>query len=91
MTDPAAALAAMRNLGPKSAALLVAAGVDSPATLRRMGAAAAFVAIEPPTSRTILWALEGAISETDWRRLSEQVKADLLADVRSLRGGAADE
>ena len=74
----------MRNLGPKSAALLVAAGVDCPERLRAIGPAAAFVAVGAENSKTLLWALHGAVHDVDWRELSEQVKRDLLEDVASL-------
>lgn len=76
--DPAtavvhAALAALPNLGPASAAMLVAAGVRSPAELRTLGSVEAFrrvrVARSGEASAVLLYALEGALTGQRWDRL----------------------
>ncbi len=71
--DRAAAesLAALVNLGPVSAGWLVAAGVRSPAELRRLGAIAAFnrVAMHRGgvgVTFNMLYALEGALRGVRW-------------------------
>jgi DNA transformation protein len=80
-----AALARLRNLGPYSARLLVAAGVRSPGALRALGAAAAFRRVlfqrEGRVSTNLLWALEGALRGERWDRLDAATRARLRAEV----------
>lgn len=68
-----AALAALPNLGPASAAMLVAAGVRSPDELRTLGSVEAFrrvrIARSGQASAVLLYALEGALTRQRWDRL----------------------
>ncbi len=68
----------LRNLGPVTARRLEAVGVRDPDDLARLGAAAAFVAVRGAhperTSLTLLWALEGALRDRDWRDLGQDDK-----------------
>src|SRR3989442_9950872 len=74
-------LARMKNLGPISAARLRAVGIDSPEELRRIGAGEAFVKLKEglpfDISLGFLYALQGAVTDTDWRQLSETTRARL--------------
>ena len=77
----------LRNIGPKSAALLRAAGIDSAENLREIGAAAAYRRlkfVEPRrVSLNMLWALLGALTDRDWRDIPPAEKARLQADAES--------
>jgi TfoX-like protein len=78
-------LARMKNLGPISAARLRAVGIDSPEELRRIGAVEAFVKLKEglpfDISLVFLYALQGAVTDTDWRQLSESTRARLRREV----------
>jgi DNA transformation protein len=75
----------LRNVGPKSAALLRAAGIDSLEKLREIGAVAAYRRVkfvEPrAVSLNMLWALHGALTDRDWRDIPVAEKDRLRADA----------
>lgn len=77
-------MALLRNLGPRSAAMLAAAGIATVGDLRRTGAAAAWRRLafmgETP-SRNLLWAMSAGLLDRDWRSLTEAEKAALLAEA----------
>ena len=79
----------LRNLGPVSEADLTAVGIRTPADLDAAGAAAAYVRLleDGPSrpTRTMLWALAGALLEMDWRELPEEVRRSLLEEVEAAR------
>lgn len=69
------------NLGPKSAQLLVAAGLRSMAHLRQLGAVAAYLQVKRhggPVSLNLLWALEGALSGLPWQTVAREHRTSLL-------------
>src|ERR1700694_378313 len=78
-------LARMKNLGPISAARLRAVGIDSPEELRRLGAVEAFLrprrGLPFDISLVFLYALPGAVTDTDWKQLSESTRARLRREV----------
>jgi DNA transformation protein and related proteins len=78
-------LARMKNLGPISAARLRAVGIDSPEELRRLGAVEAFLRLRRglpfDISQVFLYALHGAVTDTDWKQLSESTRARLRREV----------
>jgi DNA transformation protein and related proteins len=78
----------MRNLGPASERMLVAAGIRTPADLDRLGAVEAYRRVlaagwRQPTLN-LLWAIEGALLDLDWRELPPERRAELLADLDRL-------
>jgi DNA transformation protein len=81
----AAELARLRNLGPVSAAWLVAAGILSAAELRRLGAVAAYHRVAThrsgDASLNLLYALEGALRGVRWDRIPAADRAALRAAV----------
>lgn len=87
-----AALAELRNLGPASAAMLLNAGIRTPAQLRKLGAVRAFDQVrqrEPKASLNLLWAIEGALSDRPWQEVAEADRPSLLMaleDLKLLRG-----
>ena len=82
-SEPAAELARLRNLGAVSAGWLVAAGVRTEAELRTLGAVAAFRRVamhrSGDVSLNLLYALEGALRDLRWDRLSATERAALRA------------
>ena len=79
----------LRNIGPKSATLLRAAGIDSLGSLRAIGAVAAYrrVKFADPrcVSMNMLWALHGALTDRDWKDIPAAEKDRLRADAESDR------
>ena len=75
----------LRNLGARSEQMLAAVGISTPAELERVGAAEAYSRLVdaglPGLSRTMLWALAGALLDLDWRELPASVKEDLRAST----------
>jgi DNA transformation protein len=82
-------IAALRNLGPKSAMMLAEAGVRTTGELRALGAVRAYLRVKSfrpkSASLNLLWAIAAGLEDRDWRELSREEKASLLAEVRSLR------
>lgn len=71
----------LRNLGPVSLRWLADAGIHSRADLERLGSVAAFKKVAEAghkPSANLLYALEGALLDLRWDRLSEEVKHNLL-------------
>jgi DNA transformation protein len=80
-TRPRAGLADLPGLGPRSAAMLAAAGVRSAAQLRALGAVAAFARVRAAGARpslNLLWALEGALSGLPWQQVAREHRTSLL-------------
>ena len=72
----------LRNLGASSAAWLREIGVYTKADLERLGPVLAYRLVkgkQPRASLNLLWALAGALSDRDWRELSDAEKANLRA------------
>jgi hypothetical protein len=62
----------LRNIGPTSAAWLRDVGIPTEAELRRFGPVFAYSLVkqrQPACTRNLLWALAGALADTDWREL----------------------
>lgn len=75
-------VAKLENLGPKSAAWLVAVGVKTRGDLQRLGSVRAFELVRDagfPATLNLLWALEATLVGTRWDRLSDDAKRELAA------------
>jgi hypothetical protein len=74
-----------RNLGPRSAERLALIDVRTLDDLARLGAPEAYRRLVdlrlPGLSRTMLWAMEGALSDTDWRHIPDGRRTELLAQL----------
>lgn len=87
----APALSDLRNLGPRSVAMLASAGITTPAQLRKLGSVRAYVCTKaacPDAGLQLLWALEGALTGRDWQAVAQTDQASLLMaleDVQKLR------
>ncbi len=70
----------LQNLGPASIRMLQAAGIKTAGDLRRLGSVSAFLAVrqarQKPTMN-LLWALEGALQETHWAELTDDLRERL--------------
>ncbi len=69
------------NLGPKSQAMLIAAGIHTLADLHRLGSVAAYLQVKRQggnASLNLLWALEGAISGLHWQEVAREHRTSLL-------------
>ena len=85
-----ATLAEQINLGPRSAAMLAGAGINSLTALRRMGSVRAYLKVknsDPSASLNLLWALEGALTNTHWREVAKSSRANLLFQLDDILRG----
>jgi DNA transformation protein len=83
-------LAALANLGPRSAEALVAAGIASLADVQRLGSVAAYAQVKrvvPSVTLNLLWALEGAVSGLPWRLVAKQHRTSLLLALETWQKG----
>ena len=79
-----AALAALPNLGPASAAMLARAGIASPEALQALGAVEAYLRVRmhsPHASLNLLWALEGALTQRPWQAVAREDRLALLLQL----------
>lgn len=84
-----AELTSMRNIGKEMARKLTAVGIDSPEKLREAGSKQAFFrlkAVWPQVCLVHLYALEGAITDTEYNGLPKETKLDLKEFSDCLRG-----
>lgn len=81
----------LRNIGPKLAAKLVAAGIDSPEELKRIGAKKAFAKMYADGdaygdfNAAYLYALEGAIRDCDWLEIPQNIKQEYKQYAQNLQ------
>ena len=74
-------LSDLRNLGPRSIAMLETIGIRTHAELARYGAIDAFIALKnanQAATLNLLWALEGALTDRDWRQVARDDKLHFL-------------
>lgn len=77
----------LRNLGAASIQMLKAAGIETESQLRSKSAAAAFVAVKQAgcaPSLNLLWAIEGALTDRDWKEIAKTDRLSLLTQVEIL-------
>jgi DNA transformation protein len=81
----------LRNVGPKLAAKLVEAGIDTPEKLRQIGAKKAFEKLYPAGdsygdfNAAYLYALEGAVRNCDWLDIPEKIKQEYKKYAQNLQ------
>ena len=81
----------LRNIGPKLAAKLIEARIDSPDKLRQLGAKRAFEKMYAAGdsygdfNAAYLYALEGAIRNCDWLEIPEKIKLEYKEYAQSLQ------
>ncbi len=72
------------GLGPKSLAMLAAAGIHGRADLERLGAVRAYLQVKATgqnASLNLLWAIEGALTGQDWRVVAREERGGLLLEL----------
>ncbi|MDZ7921959.1 TfoX/Sxy family protein [Rhodoferax sp.] len=90
-------LAGLPNLGAKSCAMLLAAGIRSADDLHRLGSVASYLQVKRQggnASLNLLWALEGAISGLHWQEVAREHRTSLLLaleDCERMAGAAKGE
>lgn len=85
-----AGLTSMRNIGKELARKLTSVGIDSPAKLIEAGSTQAFARLQqayPQVCLVHLYALEGAVTGTEFHCLTEARKKELKAFSDSLKPG----
>lgn len=86
----------MLNLGPKSAAMLAAVGIESLEQLKALGSVQAYLRVQAHArnaggmkpSLNLLWALEGAITGEPWQTVAREHRVSLLWALEVAQGGA---
>ena len=82
-------LASMKNIGKELERKLTTVGIDSPEALTELGAKHAFFKLKevyPQVCLVHLYALEGAIQDTEFNSLSEDTKNELKEFSDFLKG-----
>lgn len=77
----------LRNLGGRSQDMLAAAGITTVSQLKAKGAAAAFMAVKRAgytPSLNLLWAIEGALTDRDWKEVAREDRLSLLTQLEML-------
>lgn len=85
-------LASLKNLGPRSAAMLDKAGIEDVDTLHALGAVRAYAQVKQAglkPSLNLLWALEGAIQGVHWQTVVTKQRFELLMQLDDLEKGAS--
>ena len=78
------ALAKLRNLGPASAKMLEASGIRNEQALREAGPVEAYIACKLKgfnPSLNLVYAIAGALSDTDWRELPKEERKSLRLQI----------
>ena len=81
-------IARLPNLGPKSAQMLADAGITTREELEATGVVEAFMAVEAEghaPSLNLLWAMEGALTDTPWEMIEPDIKEALKTRLENLR------
>lgn len=87
-TENGLPLSLLSNLGPKSQAMLAAAGITSLDQLRKLGSVAAYAQVNarvPAASLNLLWASEGAICGLPWQVVAREHRTSLLLSLDQLQ------
>ena len=74
----------LRNLGPASERMLLAAGISTPDELDRLGSVEAYrraIAAGGHRSLNFLWSLDAALLDVDWSDLPPERKSWLRSQV----------
>lgn len=72
------------GLGPKSMDILAAAGIHGRADLEALGSVRAYLRVKAAgqnASLNLLWAMEGALTGQDWRKVARAERTRLLLEL----------
>ena len=87
----ARAIADLQGLGPKSQAMLAAAGITKVTQLKRLGSVRAYAKVKATganASLNLLWALEGALTGLSWQVVAKEHRLSLLLALEALNSDA---
>ncbi len=82
-------LTSMKNIGKEMARKLISVGIDTSEKLIETGSKEAFFRLKeiyPQVCLVHLYTLEGAVSDVDYNKLSEEKKKDLKEFSDKLKG-----
>ncbi|MFQ5971972.1 MAG: TfoX/Sxy family protein [Alphaproteobacteria bacterium] len=86
---PPRKLTALKNIGARTAAWLVEVGIHDEAELRALGPVAAYRRLKHARPREVtllaLYAAYGALTDTHWNEIPEEIKADLRREAEGSR------
>lgn len=85
---PASDLITLPNLGKTSVQWLRATGIHNADDLRRLGPVAAYCAVRARgfrASRTLLFAIAGALQNIHWNQLDPEYKQQLLQQLEAFQ------
>ncbi len=77
----------LKNLGKASSQMLAKAGINTVIQLKARGSVAAYIAVKQAgcqPSLNLLWAIEGALTDRDWRAVAKDDRLSLLMQVEDL-------
>lgn len=79
-------IADLPNFGPKSQMMLEKAGIKTVEQLRKLGAVRAYVQVKSvgKVSLNLLWAMEGALTDTHWQVVAKQERLRLLLELEDV-------
>jgi DNA transformation protein len=79
-------MTSLKNFGPKSAEWLAAVGVHTLEDVERLGVVETYLRVKAAfpnrVSLNMLWGLQGAVMEIPWNQIPEDIKQDLLKQVK---------
>jgi DNA transformation protein len=85
------AIADLHGLGPKSQAMLAAAGIKTVTHLKSLGSVRAYAKVKTTganISLNLLWALEGALTGLPWQVVAREHRLSLLLALEALNSDA---
>jgi len=73
----------LKNIGEKSADMLIDVGITSPQQIEDLGAVEIYQRLQARhnVSRVMLWALQGALMDLPYNQLPDDVKQELLEQL----------
>jgi hypothetical protein len=90
LSDASPDVSTLRNLGPRSTALLASIGIRTRADLVRHGALGAcklLIDAGHRISLNLVCAIEGALMDCDWRDIPHDFRLHLVTEFRQLQEG----
>jgi hypothetical protein len=78
-------LSSLRNIGPRTETWLNDIGIFTRADLERIGSVNIYRILKQkghPVSMNLVWGVEGALADVDWREISEELKADVRSQIK---------
>ena len=91
MSERISELSSLRNLGGRSERWLNEIGIFTRADLERLGSVEIFRLLKQqgyPVSLNLVWAIEGALADQDWREIPSELKREIQ---RSLKGSISSK